>query len=68
MVGESQTFQGVFGWSFGNAGVVGESTKLHGVFGVWPPSARRRRLQYLNTNARGSTKRRGKGGCVDSLI
>ena len=30
----SQTVQGVFGWSLGNAGVVGESTKLHGVFGV----------------------------------
>jgi hypothetical protein len=34
VVGESQTFQGVFGWSFENAGVVGESTNLHGVFGV----------------------------------
>lgn len=34
VVGESDTFQGVFGKSRDNAGVVGESTGLHGVFGV----------------------------------
>ena len=34
VVGESDSFQGVFGKSIENAGVVGESTKLHGVFGV----------------------------------
>jgi hypothetical protein len=34
VVGESDTFQGVFGISRDNAGVVGESTSLHGVFGV----------------------------------
>jgi hypothetical protein len=34
VVGNSETFQGVFGKSRDNAGVVGESDKLHGVFGV----------------------------------
>jgi hypothetical protein len=34
VVGESETFQGVFGKSIDNAGVVGESDKLHGIFGV----------------------------------
>ena len=33
-VGESDSFQGVFGKSIENAGVGGESTKLHSVFGV----------------------------------
>jgi hypothetical protein len=34
LVGNSETFQGVFGKSRDNAGVVGESDKLHGVFGI----------------------------------
>jgi hypothetical protein len=34
VVGESETFQGVFGKSRDNAGVVGESDGLHGVFGI----------------------------------
>lgn len=34
VVGESPTFQGVFGHSVENAGVVGESTKFHAVFGI----------------------------------
>jgi hypothetical protein len=34
VVGESETFQGVFGKSRDNAGVVGESDRLHGVFGI----------------------------------
>ena len=34
VVGESKTFQGVFGKSTDNAGVVGESQNLHGVFGI----------------------------------
>ena len=34
VVGESQTFQGVFGKSGDNAGVVGESEKFHAVFGI----------------------------------
>jgi hypothetical protein len=34
VVGESDTFQGVYGKSGDNAGVVGESDRLHGVFGV----------------------------------
>ena len=34
VVGESETYQGVFGWSGKNAGVVGESRDFHAVFGV----------------------------------
>lgn len=34
VVGESRSFQGVFGRSVENAGVVGESDRLHGVFGM----------------------------------
>lgn len=34
VVGESETFQGVFGKSRDNAGVVGESQEFDGVFGV----------------------------------
>jgi hypothetical protein len=34
VVGESDSFQGVFGWSGGNAGVVGESVMFHAVFGI----------------------------------
>jgi hypothetical protein len=34
VVGESPTFQGVFGHSDDNAGVVGESTNFHAVFGI----------------------------------
>jgi len=34
VVGESTTYQGVFGKSRDNAGVVGESTHLHGIYGV----------------------------------
>jgi hypothetical protein len=34
VVGESDTFQGVYGRSRDNAGVVGESDRLHAVFGV----------------------------------
>ena len=34
VVGESQTFQGVFGHSVENAGVVGESSKFHAIFGI----------------------------------
>lgn len=34
VVGESATFQGVYGHSTDNAGVVGESDHLHGIFGV----------------------------------
>jgi hypothetical protein len=34
VVGQSDTFQGVFGWSRDNAGVVGESDRLHAVFGL----------------------------------
>ena len=34
VVGESDTFQGVFGHSRANAGVVGESEEFDGVFGV----------------------------------
>jgi hypothetical protein len=34
VVGQSDSFQGVFGKSIDNAGVVGESSKLHGVFGI----------------------------------
>lgn len=34
VVGESPTYQGVYGWSRDNAGVVGESVALHAVFGI----------------------------------
>jgi hypothetical protein len=34
VVGESDTFQGVFGKSRDNAGIVGESTNFHAVFGI----------------------------------
>jgi hypothetical protein len=34
VVGRSPDYQGVYGWSRGNAGVVGESEAMHGVFGV----------------------------------
>jgi hypothetical protein len=34
VVGESETFQGVFGKSRDNAGIVGESTDFHAVFGI----------------------------------
>lgn len=34
IVGESDTYQGVYGRSVENAGVVGESDRLHGVFGI----------------------------------
>lgn len=34
VVGRSETFQGVYGWSGANSGVVGESTNMHAVFGI----------------------------------
>jgi hypothetical protein len=34
VVGESETFQGVFGKSRDNAGVVGDADKFHGVVGI----------------------------------
>jgi hypothetical protein len=34
VVGESETYQGVFGKSRDNSGVVGESEKMHAVFGI----------------------------------
>jgi hypothetical protein len=34
VVGRSDTYQGVYGWSGDNAGVVGESDRFHAVFGV----------------------------------
>ena len=40
VVGESDTFQGVFGHSRANAGVVGESEEFDGVFGVSHDPAR----------------------------
>jgi hypothetical protein len=34
VVGRSDTFQGIYGWSGANSGVVGEATKMHAVFGI----------------------------------
>lgn len=34
VVGRSETFQGVYGWSGDNAGVVGESDRLSGVYAI----------------------------------